>query len=144
MSRIRSRDTSIEVEVRKYLFSRGFRFRKNDKRYAGKPDIVLPKYKTIIFVNGCFWHHHSGCKYSRIPKSNVEYWEAKIQKNVIRDEQNYEMLRNQGWKIIVLWECQLAKKTFNTKMEETISTILLNQITDISNLKKTEENDKGQ
>ena len=107
MSKIRSKDTSIEIMVRKYLFSKGFRYRKNDKRYPGKPDIVLPKYRTIIFVNGCFWHGHEDCNIYRGPKSNTEYWEKKINKNRIRDINNYTLLREMGWKVIVVWECEL-------------------------------------
>lgn len=101
MSRIRSRNTKPEELVRKYLFSQGLRYRKNDKRLLGKPDIVLPKYKTVIFVNGCFWHMHEGCKYFVWPKSNAEFWRDKIQGNSIRDQENYRQLSEMGWKIIV-------------------------------------------
>lgn len=110
MSRIRSKDTKPEEIVRKYLFSQGFRYRKNDSRYPGKPDIVLSKYRTVIFVNGCFWHKHDGCKYFVWPKSNVEFWENKISKNVSRDQMNYKLLEEQGWKVLVVWECELKKK----------------------------------
>ena len=85
MSQIKGKDTKIEVQVRSWLFSRGFRFRKNDKRYPGKPDIVLPKYKTVIFINGCFWHRHEGCKYATVPKTRVEYWEDKFNRNIKND-----------------------------------------------------------
>ena len=114
MSRIRSKNTKPEELVRKYLFSQGFRYRKNDKRLPGKPDIVLPKYKTVIFVNGCFWHMHEGCNYFVWPKSNAEFWREKIQGNSIRDQENYRQLSEMGWKIIVIWECQL-KKDIRTK-----------------------------
>ena len=114
MSRIRSRNTKPEELVRKYLFSQGLRYRKNDKRLLGKPDIVLPKYKTVIFVNGCFWHMHEGCKYFVWPKSNAEFWRDKIQRNSIRDQENYRQLSEMGWKIIVIWGCQL-KKDIRTK-----------------------------
>ena len=114
MSRIRSRNTKPEELVRKYLFSQGLRYRKNDKRLLGKPDIVLPKYKTVIFVNGCFWHMHEGCNYFVWPKSNAEFWREKIQGNSIRDQENYRQLSEMGWKIIVIWECQL-KKDIRTK-----------------------------
>ena len=114
MSRIRSRNTKPEELVCKYLFSQGLRYRKNDKRLLGKPDIVLPKYKTVIFVNGCFWHMHEGCKYFVWPKSNAEFWRDKIQGNSIRDQENYRQLSEMGWKIIVIWECQL-KKDIRTK-----------------------------
>ena len=90
MSRIRNKDTKIEVLVRKYLFSRGYRFRKNDKRYPGKPDVVLPKYHVVIFVNGCFWHQHPGCKNATMPKSNTEFWKEKLGKNVTNDSKNIE------------------------------------------------------
>lgn len=109
MSRIRSTNTKPEEIVRKYLFSHGFRYRKNDKRYPGKPDIVLPKYRTIIFVNGCFWHMH-GCSRSRLPRSNQEYWKPKIERNIQRDAENQRKLEADGWKVIVVWECELKKR----------------------------------
>lgn len=109
MSRIRSTNTKPEEIVRKYLFSHGFRYRKNDKRYPGKPDIVLPKYHTIIFVNGCFWHMH-GCSSSRLPRSNQEYWKPKIERNIQRDAENHQKLEADGWKVIVVWECELKKR----------------------------------
>lgn len=110
MSRIRSKGTKPEETVRKYLFSQGFRYRKNDPRLPGKPDIVLPKYKTVIFVNGCFWHHHEGCQYFRWPENNAEFWKEKIQKNTERDKSNMEALELLGWKVIVIWECSLKKE----------------------------------
>ena len=109
MSRIRSTNTKPEETVRKFLFSNGLRYRKNDKRYVGKPDIVLPKYRTIIFVNGCFWHGHENCKYFVMPKSNTDYWEKKIKRNIERDKKNISFLESQGWKVIVVWECELKK-----------------------------------
>lgn len=110
MSRIRSKDTKPEEIVRKYLFSKGFRYRKNDARFPGKPDIVLPKYKTVIFVNGCFWHKHEGCKYFVWPENNAEFWRNKIMSNVERDKRNYEQIQKQGWRILVVWECELKPK----------------------------------
>lgn len=110
MSRIRGKDTKPEELVRKYLFSRGFRYRKNDRRLPGTPDIVLPKYKTVIFVNGCFWHGHSGCKYFVWPKDNADFWKSKIETNIKRDEQKQSQLREMGWKVIVIWECQLRSE----------------------------------
>lgn len=107
MSQIKSKNTKPEETVRKFLFSSGLRYRKNDKRYPGKPDIVLPKYKTVIFVNGCFWHGHEGCKYYVTPKSNTDYWLPKIQRNILRDDENKRILEQQGWRVIVVWECQL-------------------------------------
>jgi len=107
MSRIRSKNTKPEEIVRKYLFSRGLRYRKNDKRFKGKPDIVLPKYKTIIFVHGCFWHLHENCPDFVMPKSNLEYWQPKLLKNQERDKLNMSALRDSGWRVIVVWECEL-------------------------------------
>ena len=117
MSRIRGKDTKPEEMVRKYLFSQGFRYRKNDARLPGKPDIVLPKYKTVIFVNGCFWHKHEGCRYFVWPKNNAEFWKRKIESNVSRDQRNYELLRQAGWKIIIVWDCQLKSKKRETTLE---------------------------
>lgn len=107
MSRIKSTDTSIEVYVRKWLFGHGFRYRKNDKRLPGKPDVVLPKYRTVIFVHGCFWHGHSGCSRSNLPKSNVEYWKEKINQNMVRDIVNTNKLKERGWRVIIVYECEL-------------------------------------
>ena len=124
MSRIRGKDTKPEVLVRKYLFSRGLRFRKNDKRYPGRPDIVLPKYKTAVFVHGCFWHLHEGCKYAVMPKSNVDYWEKKLYGNRERDARNQAELKEMGCTVLTVWECELKKD----KREETLE-VLYNQIT---------------
>ena len=123
MSRIRSKDTKIEVKVRQYLFSKGFRFRKNDKRYPGKPDVVLPKYKTVIFVNGCFWHMHKGCKQGRLPKTNADFWKEKMERNVANDELHRKQLEDMGWKVVVLWECEL-KKDFEHTMENAVASII--------------------
>jgi len=124
MSRIKGKDTKPEILVRSYLFSRGLRFRKNDKRYPGSPDIVLPKYNTIVFVHGCFWHLHEGCKYASIPKSNVDYWKKKLYRNKERDESNLKELENMGWNVIIVWECELKKN----KREETLEELFV-QIT---------------
>lgn len=110
MSRIHSRDTKPEVIVRKYLFAKGLRYRKNDKRFPGHPDIVFPKYKTVIFVHGCFWHGHEGCRYFRIPSSNVEFWEVKIRRNRERDKKDAAELEKLGWKVITVWECRIRRK----------------------------------
>ena len=117
MSRIKGKDTKIEVEVRKYLFSKGYRFRKNDKRYPGKPDIVLPKYHVAIFVHGCFWHRHEGCKDATTPKTRTEFWLEKFDKNVKNDQIKQEKLREFGWKVIVIWECEL-KRNFQETMDK--------------------------
>src|SRR5690606_12253344 len=110
MSKISGKETKPEILVRKYLFGNGFRFRKNVKTLSGKPDIVLPKYKTIIFVHGCFWHGHKDCKKSKLPKTRKEFWENKIRGNIQRDKTNIEELKNQGWNVLVLWECELKNK----------------------------------
>ena len=117
MSHIKGKDTKPEVIVRKYLFSQGFRYRKNDPRLPGKPDIVLPKYKTVIFVNGCFWHKHEGCKYFVWPKSNTEFWQQKIADTVERDNREYKQLEELGWRIIVVWECELKSKVQKERLE---------------------------
>ncbi len=118
MSHIRGKDTSIERMVRSFLFAKGLRFRKNDKRYPGHPDVVLPKYRTIIFVNGCFWHMHEGCpKATRVPKSNVEFWTAKLLRNHERDARQRAELEADGWKVIVVWECELGKKVRDERLE---------------------------
>ena len=108
MSHIRSTNSKPEEIVRKYLFSRGLRYRKNVRSLPGCPDLVLRKYRAIIFVNGCFWHHHD-CERFVWPKSNEEYWRRKIQRNVERDQKNKELLEEQGWRVFTIWECQLKK-----------------------------------
>lgn len=107
MAAVKGKDTKPEIIVRKYLFSRGLRFRVQARKLPGTPDIVLPKYKTAIFVNGCFWHGHEGCKYFRLPKSNVEFWEEKIERNVARDVRNEAELKALGWRVIWVWECEI-------------------------------------
>ncbi len=114
MSRIHAKGTKPEETVRKYLFSKGFRYRKNDPRLPGKPDIVLPKYKTVVFVNGCFWHRHEGCKYFVWPKNNAEFWRKKIMSNVERDNRNYSELKEKGWSVVVIWECELKDRRSET------------------------------
>lgn len=122
MSRIRSKGTKPEELVRKYLFSRGFRYRKNVKKLPGCPDIVLPKYKTVIFIHGCFWHMHD-CERFRWPTSNTDYWYSKLRRNVERDRINQEKLRDDGWNVIVVWECDI-KKRFEEKMAAMINQII--------------------
>ena len=116
MSRIKAENTKPEERVRKYLFSRGFRYRKNDARLPGKPDIVLPKYKTIILVNGCFWHKHEGCKYFVWPNNNAEFWKEKLEKNAERDLLVQQKLRSLGWRVIVVWECEQKGEKFKETM----------------------------
>lgn len=122
MSRIRATDTSIEVKVRKYLFAQGFRYRKNDRRFPGKPDIVLPKYKTVIFIHGCFWHRHQGCKRATMPKSKTEYWTEKFRRNIENDQKHIEDILSMGWQPIVIWECEV-NKNFDETMKRVIEAI---------------------
>lgn len=110
MAKIRGDETQPEIVVRKFLFFQGFRFRKNVKTLPGKPDIVLPKYKAVIFIHGCFWHKHKNCKKAQLPKTRKEFWEKKISGNVERDKKNIRQLKKTGWQVIVLWQCQLGKK----------------------------------
>lgn len=118
MSHIRSRNTKPELKVRKWLWSHGYRYRLNVKGVPGKPDIVMRRYRTAIFVNGCFWHGHEGCEKFKMPKTNVEFWEAKIRRNRERDCQNYQILKENGWQVLVLWECELTKKSFEATMQK--------------------------
>ena len=120
MAAIKGKDTKPELIVRKYLFSRGLRFRVQVRKLPGTPDIVLPKYKTAIFVNGCFWHGHEGCKYFRLPKSNVEFWKEKIERNIERDKESMQALFDLGWKVVRVWECELRNKA---NREETLNKI---------------------
>lgn len=110
MSMIRGKNTKPEIIVRKFLHSKGFRFRLHKKELPGKPDIVLPKYKTVIFIHGCFWHGHKNCKYFVIPKTRTKWWQSKIEGNKANDKKNNIKLREAGWMIITLWECQLRTK----------------------------------
>lgn len=112
MGRRKGKDTKPEMIVRKYLFSRGLRFRIQARKLPGRPDIVLPKYKTVIFVDGCFWHGHEGCRYYRLPKSNVEFLREKIERNVARDARNEAELIAMGWRVIRVWELLLSAKVF--------------------------------
>jgi DNA mismatch endonuclease (patch repair protein) len=111
MSRIKSKDTSPELYVRSTLHQAGFRFRLHVKEMPGKPDIVLPKYKTVIFVHGCFWHRHPGCSRATMPSSNTDYWKTKFERNVERDKKEREKLHSEGWKVIIIWECEVKEKT---------------------------------
>ena len=123
MSRIRGKNTKPEELVRKYLFSQGFRYRKNDVRLPGKPDIVLPKYRTVIFVNGCFWHAHEGCKYFVWPKNNADFWKNKIESNVTRDDKNYQQLKELGWKVLIVWECELKQSCQAERLERIVDLV---------------------
>lgn len=119
MSRIRNKDTKPEILVRKFLFANGFRYRLNDKKLPGKPDIVLPKYKTVIFVNGCFWHGHENCKYFKLPATRTEWWKEKIEGNIKNDIKKHALLREAGYKVMVVWECEVKnKEVYNYIIDE--------------------------
>jgi len=109
MSRIRGRDTAIEVRLRSALHRLGFRFRKNVRGLPGTPDIVLPKYRTVVFVHGCFWHRHANCKRATMPKSRVAFWRKKFERNIVNDRQHLRDLRKAGWRVVTVWECQILK-----------------------------------
>lgn len=130
MSKIRKTDTRPELCVRKYLFKEGLRYRLYNKKLPGNPDIVLPKYKAIIFVNGCFWHAHENCKYNRLPKSRIEYWHPKILGNVERDKRNVKNLKNLGWRTFIVWECELSKQLAEKNLKKLIKKLTkrLNEI----------------
>jgi DNA mismatch endonuclease, patch repair protein len=110
MSKIRSVDTKPELVIRKRLFADGFRYRLHDKKLPGKPDIVLKKYRAAVFINGCFWHGHEGCKYSRIPETHADFWKEKIGRNKERDAKERQALTNAGWRVLVIWTCALRNK----------------------------------
>lgn len=111
MRRIKSKDTSPEVSIRKYLHNLGFRYRLHVKNMPGKPDIVLKKHNAVILYNGCFWHGHENCKYSHLPKSNKNYWRKKIYNNMLRDKKNTKLLREAGWRLLIVWECSHRGKS---------------------------------
>jgi DNA mismatch endonuclease (patch repair protein) len=123
MSAIRAKNTKPELLVRRYLFSRGFRYRLNDPRLPGHPDLVLRKYRTVVFVNGCFWHGHEGCKYFRLPQTNTEFWQAKIARNAERDKAEKRALAALGWHCITVWECQLKPKVRERTLESLAFTL---------------------
>lgn len=125
MSMVKGKDTKPEIIVRRFLFSNGIRFRVNDKRLFGIPDIVLPKYKTVIFINGCFWHGHENCKYFIIPKTRSEWWKNKIEGTRKRDKKNYDDLVMNNWEVKIIWECELK----SNKKECTLENLLLNLLT---------------
>lgn len=125
MAKISGKETKPEILVRKFLFANGLRYRKNVKSLPGSPDIVLPKYKTVIFVNGCFWHGHD-CKAAKLPETRKEFWTDKINSNSVRDKRNIEELESLGWTVIVVWQCSIKNKT----VREATLTELLNKITE--------------
>lgn len=123
MAAIRGKNTRPEIVVRKFLFSRGFRYRLNHPRLPRHPDIVLRKYHTVIFVNGCFWHGHEGCRYFVLPKSNVTFWQSKIERNKVRDKKVQHKLAAMGWHCITVWECQLKKRLREQTLESLVYTL---------------------
>lgn len=123
MAAIHGKNTKPEILVRKFLFSRGFRYRLNHPRLPGHPDIVLKKYRTCIFVNGCFWHGHEGCRYYRLPKTNVDFWKNKIEQNKIRDKKEQRQLADMGWHCITVWECQLKPLVRDQTLESLAYTL---------------------
>lgn len=123
MALVSSKETKPEILVRSFLFRKGLRFRKNVKSLPGKPDIVLPKYKTIVFVNGCFWHGHTNCTKASLPKTNNVFWETKISANIERDKKTKQELKKLKWRVIDIWECDLKKQVFESTMEKLIKKI---------------------
>lgn len=128
MRNIHSKDTTPEKLVRAYLFKRGLRYRVADKRYPGKPDIVLPRYRTVVFIHGCFWHQHPGCRKAAMPKSNTAYWEPKLRRNVERDQENIRKLNELGWRTLVVWECELSKQQQEETLAKLYEEITANEI----------------
>lgn len=128
MASIKSKNTKPEMLVRRYLHARGYRYRVNVRQLPGTPDIVMPKYRTAIFINGCFWHGHEGCKHYSMPKSNIEYWNRKIERNKERDVEKRIQLRRLGWHTIIIWECELKPKNRHITLqalEQTLNKIFL-------------------
>jgi DNA mismatch endonuclease (patch repair protein) len=125
MSKIRKKNTKPELLVRKFLFKNGLRFRLFNRKLLGNPDITLPKFHTVIFINGCFWHAHKNCKFNKMPKSNISYWTPKILGNANRDERNKKELKKLGWNVLTIWECELKK----VNQEKTLEKLLKHFIT---------------
>lgn len=123
MSQVKGKDTKPELLVRRFLHANGFRFRLHRKDLPGKPDIVLPKYDTVIFINGCFWHGHEDCKYFTIPKTKTEWWKAKIEGNIANDKKSVLLLEEQGWNVITIWTCELKPKKIDHTLSELLSLI---------------------
>ena len=121
MAQVKNKDTSPEKQVRSWLHQNGYRFSLHRKDLPGRPDIVLPKYRTAIFVNGCFWHRHEGCKYATLPKSNTKFWHEKLQRNVQRDRKNISELEAMSWKVFVVWGCEVKKEVFVQKLKNALS-----------------------
>ena len=124
MSRIKGKNTKPEEVVAKYLFAKGFRYRRNVKGLPGTPNIVLKKYRTVIFVNGCFWHCHEGCKWFVLPETNAEFWKKKFDFNRERDKQNYKKLQDDGWNVIIVWECEIRHSDRKMRLETLVEEII--------------------
>ena len=126
MSHNRANNTGPELKLRRFLWRLGFRYRVNDKRLPGTPDIVLPKYHTVIFVHGCFWHGHKNCKNATTPKTNTEFWKAKITRNQERDQEVWRKLEAKGWYVLIVWECELKKDCIEATLKRVTETIRQN------------------
>ena len=126
MAAIRSVSTKPELKLRRELWHHGFRYRVNDKCLPGRPDIVLPKYRTVVFVHGCFWHGHKDCKYYTVPKTNIEFWVAKVSRNQERDQEVWRKLEAKGWSVVIVWECQLKKANLNATIARVTEEIFRN------------------
>ena len=137
MSHIRSKATKPEITVRKWLWAHGYRYRLNVKSVPGKPDIVMRKYRTAIFVNGCFWHGHEGCRQFVLPKTNTPFWQAKIDRNRERDRRNYQLLLDAGWQVIVIWACNLTKDKTEHTMQQVAVTLNRNLLALAKKMKKS-------
>lgn len=128
MSKIKGKDTKIEIKVRKWLYKNGVRYRKHSKKIIGRPDISIKKYKIAIFINGCFWHGHEDCKLYTVPKTRTEFWREKIEKNKARDKKNCDELQKEGWTVINLWECEIEKR-FDEVMDGLLEKIITQTLT---------------
>lgn len=126
MSQVHSASTKPEVRLRHALWKQGFRYKVNDRSLPGSPDIVLPKYRSVIFVHGCFWHGHKDCKYYTVPKTNTEFWMAKVARNQQRDQDVWRKLEVKGWRVIIVWECQLKKATLDETVNRVVTEIVQN------------------
>ena len=119
MSRIKGKDTRPEKIVRKFLSKRRVKYRLHEKKLPGKPDVIIPKIKVVIFVNGCFWHQHKGCKKQALPKTNIEYWKPKLKRNITKQKKDIKLLKRRGWKVFIIWECEIKKeKILNKKFQK--------------------------
>lgn len=143
MSKIKSTNTRPELLLRKFLFAKGMRYRINYKKLPGKPDIVFPKYKLIVFVNGCFWHGHEACKIAHIPKTNTEFWKHKIDKNIERDYKNVQDNILLGWNVIVIWECEINRKNLDNVYNRILNVISEDLENRAFKIKLYEENKKA-